>query len=136
MGIRSYDLSGDSVQEILSALKGDENLKSKWVQKFSKWIEHRNTKLKIHKLAKKWLVNEIGKNSKLSIVEGQYRYEWKTDEDRLNNLINNHLDHMSCIEWDETNKKAVLSTHCISKPLSKDADIQRLLDFLTVEFNK
>lgn len=132
-GICSFDLNAKQVQDIVDileeqfsgSLERQKNIED-LLGRMKKWIVHRDRKLKIIDLVKKWLTAYVEKNN------------WFKDDDdprplkyRMDNWVYHQLEY-SPYNWDEEAKKVVVSKYC-SGPLFSQETIDEILEYLNKE---
>ncbi len=131
MNIRTFDMSSDHVISLILALEGNETKKVKWLEDLRNWVNHRNRKLQILDLTKKWLLSY---GNKTGIHIG--RKDWQTDEENLIDWMYYQMEYMGGLEWQESEQKVDINKYASSKPLLEPDQTKELLDFLTEEIRK
>lgn len=132
-GIRSFDLSGDQVAELILALDGDVEKRDKWLMQLRKWVGYRDLKLKILELTKNWLTALARKVRRHK--DGAYEHS-RPDEENLQDWVYYQMEYMSGLTWDEATKKVIVNKYASSRPLLRDEETKELLEFLTLEIGK
>jgi hypothetical protein len=121
-GIRSYDLSGDSVNSMIRALEGNEKERVMWHDLLTDWVESRNRKMKISKWIEEWIV-------KYAPTPAHHPKDQKFNDEDLQDWVYYQMEYMSGIDWDKEEQKITLNKYS-SRPLLNDERTQELLDYL------
>lgn len=125
-GIRSYDLGGNEVQSLVSALAGNEQEKTKWLDKLGNWLNHRNRQLEILRLAEQWL-REYALKTGVHID----RHEWATEEDNLTDWVYYQMEYTGGLCWDKESQKVIVHKYASSRPLLSEENLGNMLDYIT-----
>lgn len=124
-GIRSYDLSGDQVKALHTALLGDETERLYWLQKFANWLNYRDRQMEILRHAEQWF-KDYAVRTKI-----EWHDDWRTEEEQLMDWVHYQMEYASGLCWDRENKKVIVNKYASSKPLLSQDNTNKLLDYIT-----
>jgi hypothetical protein len=126
MNIRSYDLSGDDVLSLVTALEGNNTEKTKWLTTLRDWTSHRNRQMEINDLIEKWLV-DFARRTGAHIA----RHDFATDEENLMDWVYYQMEYTGGIQWNHETQRAYINKYSSSRPLLSDEHTQELLNFVS-----